>query len=101
MSTDEHMAYIGRCAECRGIVAAYVDDPKHRRGKDGSARFVADLMRYGKIIERVTCQFVRDNMSGCTEGCSCKMCQRERHINAPTLRMELLPFTDAEGRPHA
>lgn len=76
--TDEHMAYVGFCPDCEAMVCAVVDNPEHRRGRDGSARTVADWMREGMRIERVTCQFVRESLAPCLDTCSCKWCVKKR-----------------------
>ena len=75
---DEHMAYAGYCGTCGRMVAATVDDPKHRRGKDGSAAFVAELIRDGCRVERIACQSVREELWGCTDDCACKFCVKKR-----------------------
>lgn len=55
------MAYIGRCRKCNVIVMACVDKPYHA---DATADAVAECIRFGDIVERVTMQFVRDNPWG-------------------------------------
>jgi hypothetical protein len=72
------MAYVAYCDDCDGMVAACVDDPARRRGKDGSAATVAGWLRDGDRVERVTCQFVRENLTGCTATCGCKWCIKKR-----------------------
>lgn len=62
---SEFMSYIARCPKCNAIVMACVDDPKH--AKD-TARAVAESIRDGDVIERVTCEYVRVNWSDCKCG---------------------------------
>lgn len=59
---SEFMSYIACCPKCKAIVMACVDDPKH--AKD-TAKAVAESIRDGDIIERVTCEYVRANWSAC------------------------------------
>lgn len=78
----ERMSYVGYCGDCGGMIAAAVDSPDRRKGKDGTAKLVADLMREGHTIARVTCQFVRDNLNGCTAECPCTSCEKKRATKA-------------------
>lgn len=71
----EHMAYVGYCGECGGIVAAVVDEPGRPRE---TAKDVARYVRDGYRVERVTCQFVRENLRGCAPGCPCRYCEKRR-----------------------
>lgn len=64
LSASDYMAYIGR-KSCGCIVAATVDDPIFKKD---TAKFVAKLLRDGLFVERVSCQFVRDNMKMCNCG---------------------------------
>lgn len=54
---DKYMAYIGR-ADCGCIKLAIVDNPEH--AKD-TAKEIAKAIRQGYKIERVTCDYVRNN----------------------------------------
>lgn len=76
--TDEHMSYVAYCNDCNAMTCAVVDNPEHRRGRDGSAATVAEWLRDGMRVERVTCQFVRETLSPCTETCGCKWCVKTR-----------------------
>lgn len=60
----EDMAYIAR-KSCGCIVAAAVDMPEHRKHV---AKEIAKWIKDGLILERVTCQYVRDNMKKCKHG---------------------------------
>lgn len=81
-TATENMAYVAYCSECGGLVAAIVDDPNHRKGRNGSASEVARWIRDGSRVERVTCQYVRDNLNGCTPECPCKWCVKRRMVKA-------------------
>lgn len=52
-----NMAYIAK-RECGCIVMACVDNPEHRRD---TAKEVAQAIREGYVIERVSSDFVREN----------------------------------------
>ena len=58
---SEDMCYIGR-KDCGCIVLAIVDNPEHKKD---TAREVGKAIKDGLKIERVTDQFVRDNMKRC------------------------------------
>ena len=58
---SDTMAYIGR-KKCGCYVAATVDDPNDPKE---TAKSVADFVKSGLTIERVTAQFVRDNLHFC------------------------------------
>lgn len=80
----EPMSYAGFCLDCGGMVAAVVDDPNPKY-KARVRKSVADFMRDGCSIQRVTCQFVRDNLRGCTPTCPCASCiERRRQADAKT-----------------
>ena len=55
----EPLAYIGRAA-CGCIVAAIVDETPMKPWKETSK-----WMKKGLAVDRVTCQYVRDNMRRC------------------------------------
>lgn len=57
----ETMAYIARKA-CGCIVMASVDLPEWKKE---IAKEVASCLRDGLTIERVTCEYVRQNMKDC------------------------------------
>ena len=61
---DEPMAYIARKA-CGCIVMACVDVPLPEVRKD-NAKEISKAIRDGLTIERVTCEYVRQNMKGCS-----------------------------------
>jgi predicted alpha/beta-hydrolase family hydrolase len=64
---SESEAYIGRC-HCGSVVAAYVIEyegagaEEHKRAM---SREVASWIRSGLAVERVTCQYVRENLRFC------------------------------------
>ena len=60
---EQGMAYVSRCAACKKIVTAVVDNPAHKREV---AREVADAIRLGEAVERVSVGDVRR-----AEFCSC------------------------------
>ncbi len=63
MSKDKP-AYIGRCKKCGAISMATVDIPEHA---DDVALDVADCIRRGLSIERVTVGYVHEHsLSDCT-----------------------------------
>ena len=56
-------SYIARCkCGCGGIVMATVDIPKHKKE---TAKTVAECIRDGLVVERVTVGYVRSNPFGC------------------------------------
>lgn len=85
MSESERMAYAGRCPKCGHLCAAAVDEPTHKRD---TAKFVADMMRDGLNVERVTCEYVRQNLLSC----ECVPNPRRRKGKAPAVRQETLPL---------
>ena len=60
---EQGMAYVSRCATCRKIVMATIDNPAHKREV---AKEVADAIRSGEAVERVPLEDVRR-----AEFCSC------------------------------
>ena len=60
----EEKCYIGR-KSCGCIVLAVVDMPEHRKH---TAKEIAKGIKEGLKIERVTCQYVRENMRRCPHG---------------------------------
>jgi len=94
--TEPSMAYVAYCADCDGLIAATVDKPEYRRGKDETARFVADQIREGNRIERVTWQFVRENLNGCTATCGCKWCVKDRAKKQPKSQTALTAIGDTD-----
>jgi hypothetical protein len=68
----ESMAYIGK-KSCGCIVAACVDNPEHKRE---IARNLAEWIRDGLTIERVTCDFVRN----CKFGCDCNKTNQKQQV---------------------
>ena len=63
--TDQQMAYIGRCSECNNIAFAAVDKPHVIADVAGE---IAEMLRDGWTVERVTSKFVRENYGGCNCG---------------------------------
>ena len=53
----EQMAYIGH-AECGCIKLAIVDNPAHYKD---TAREIIKAIRQGYVVERVTCEYVRQH----------------------------------------
>lgn len=62
MANENLPAYVGNCKTCNGFVAATVDDGTDPKGV---AKFVADLVKRGYVIERKTVGYVRTNKSWC------------------------------------
>lgn len=58
---SEYMSYVGLKA-CGCCVAAAVDSPEWQ---EDTAKFVADLVAGGLVVERKTTEWVRENMKGC------------------------------------
>ena len=54
-------AFVG-IKDCGCVVAACVDNPERKREV---AKFVGDLIRSGLRVERVTDEWVRENMKSC------------------------------------
>lgn len=63
MESEEQMAYIARKA-CGCIVMACVDSPLPECRKD-NAKEIGKAIKDGLTIERVTCEYVRQNMKRC------------------------------------
>ena len=63
--TDKEISYsyIGCRRDCGCIIAAVVD-----MGDTDTAKDVAGFIRDGLVVERVTSQYVRDNMRHCPHG---------------------------------
>lgn len=59
-SREETPAYIARCKKCSAIVMATVDIPEHA---EDVANAIADCVRRGFTIERVTVGYVRKHWS--------------------------------------
>lgn len=85
MSDTEHMAYAGYCKECGRMVAAVVDDPNRPRDV---AKSVAEFMRGGVRIERLTCQAVREAAWMCTDDCACRHCVKRRRARTRKAQLE-------------
>ncbi len=62
--SPEPMSYIGR-APCGCIRFAAVDEPAFAKE---TAQAVARIIEDGGTVERVTCQYVRENMKRCPRG---------------------------------
>lgn len=75
MSREETPAYIARCKKCNAIVMATVDIPEHA---EDVANDIADCVRRGFTIERVTVGYVRQNWSSCT----CTQANNRLHADA-------------------
>ncbi len=73
--TADGMAYVGYCGSCGAMVAAIADEADR---KCDVAKFVADLLRDGCTIGRVTDQQVRDGAWRCTTDCNCRFCEKRR-----------------------
>lgn len=69
------MAYAEYCGSCGNMVAASVDRPEFA---NENAEFVADAVRCGNHIERVTCEYTRGNLKRCAPDCECQFCARRR-----------------------
>lgn len=69
----EPMAYIARKA-CGCFVFAGVDTPSAR---SGNAKETAWAMRKGYAVDRVTCQYVRDNWRSSCARCASPVAHQE------------------------
>lgn len=79
MSEATH-AYIGRDRECGCVVAATTDTADKQTAKD-----VAEFIRDGLIVERVTIAYVREHL-----GCEHRNAKRQAKQAAPaTMEMHL------------
>jgi len=47
---DDLPIYIGKWPDCGCVTAACVDEPNHKKD---TAKFIADLIKDGRIVERV------------------------------------------------
>lgn len=77
------MSYIGRTKCCGRVVAACCDDDMSAGWRREVAKFVADLVKGGYSVERVTDQYVRENL----DFCECKGPRRKKKpdlFDAPT-----------------
>lgn len=77
----EPMAYIARKA-CGCFVFAGVDMPNARAS---NAKEIAWAMRKGYAIDRVTCQFVRDNWRSSCDVCAPRLAQTDAQQEAMQL----------------
>lgn len=79
MSEDKTMAYAGYCSVCGTLRAVTVDRPEYAKHV---AADVADFIRGGLRVERVTCESVRDGSAGTLDdhapGCTTSSAKRER-----------------------
>ncbi len=66
METTDRIAYVARC-KCGGLVMACVDQPEHRKE---TAKAVADSIRKGYSIERITCEAIRTTERFCMGECT-------------------------------
>jgi hypothetical protein len=55
-------SYIGKCKKCGNYVAVVADEAGFEKE---TAKIVAEFIKDGLIIERVTHDFVRENFSPC------------------------------------
>ncbi len=96
--SEQTMAYAGLCAECGGMCAATVDDAVNKKNvrKD-----VADFMKSGMTIERVTVAHVNQNLRGHLDGCSIGAAnkrRRERRTPAEAQLVNTHAADSTEGR---
>jgi len=61
LAENDSYSYIGR-KTCGCIVTAFVDNPEHKKDLGNE---IARWIKEGLKVERVTCQYVRDNMKKC------------------------------------
>ena len=57
-------SYMGRCRECSGVMMVCTDEPDH-------ADTIADSVRAGRIVERVSLEYVRSD--SWRWGCTCQV----------------------------
>ncbi len=67
--SETTMAYVTRCKECKKLVFAYVDRPESQKD---CARAVADCIKEGYIVERMTVSEVREG-----PWCDCKLKKKD------------------------
>lgn len=67
------MSYIGKCKDCGNVVAAVVDEPGREKE---TAKDVAEFIKDGLLIERVSAEYVRKNFSYCE-------CNKDKQIAIP------------------
>jgi hypothetical protein len=60
---DQRMAYIGRCGGCNAVIAATVDEQKHRKDV---AKAVSEWIRDGMTVEHVNVSEVGQLWGDCT-----------------------------------
>jgi hypothetical protein len=78
----ESMAYAGTCPTCGNMTAACVDTDDHKRG---TAKFIAQMVRDGLTVERVTCEHVRQTMTMCSCQPNPRKRKAARQVEHPTL----------------
>lgn len=80
----EKMLFIGTCTGCNQLVAGAVDDA---RDKKETAKFVAQMIRDGLRVERISVNDARNRMGHCT----CEPNPRKRKTKA-AVAQPLLPL---------
>lgn len=85
------MAYAGYCSECGGMCAATVDKPEYAKSvrKD-----VAEFIKSGMTIQRVTVLDVNANLRGHTDACIGQANTRRRQSRATPATAQLENFPD-------
>lgn len=77
------MAYAAYCGECAGMIVVSVDTPPYAKE---NAKTVADCIRHGMRVERVSCASIRDGSAGKlghVDGCT-RQPKRRRLAVPPT-----------------
>ena len=62
MSSEPFSIYIGKWPDCGCVTAACVDDPNHKKD---TAKFISDLIKDGRIVERITDKEFTENVRLC------------------------------------
>jgi len=62
----EQHGYVGRCRECRGMVACQVDEPEER---ERTAEALREFVLTGYIVDRLPVDQIRKQFDGHASGC--------------------------------
>lgn len=93
---SEPMAYAEYCGSCGNMVGAAVDRPEFA---NETAEFVAESIRAGNRIERVTCEFTRGKLRRCSPECSCQFCAARARAAGARLVGADAPLPAMRGQP--
>lgn len=96
VASSEDMSYGGFCGDCGRLVYAIVDSPDRKRDV---AKGIAEAVRDGCRVERMTCDAVRKAAWGCTADCGCKFCVKKRAKLARTAPEKRSSQLSLDGAP--